>query len=144
MMHAGQTPPPIQGYNNTFSCLTIISFFHLPLLRLNSTVAALSFPGVKGYFTPLSVVFRNCPLSLDILLPTNECHYDDIREVIQLLQELVNLLALVPPDLVFLKILWFNDPCSFHHDRSSFPKIPFHYNICQRFSIVWKFSFLKL
>jgi hypothetical protein len=46
------------------------------------TVAALSFPGVKGYFTPLSVVFRNCPLSLDILLPTNECHYDDIRQMI--------------------------------------------------------------
>ena len=82
-MQAGQTPPPIQGYNYMFSCLTIISFFSSATSSPKLwTVAALSFLGVKGYFTSLSVVFRNCPSSLDILLPSNECHYDDIRQMI--------------------------------------------------------------
>ena len=36
----------------------------------------LDMPGVNGYFTPLSVVFKNSPCGPHIRLPTSGYHYD--------------------------------------------------------------------
>src|SRR5881296_441375 len=53
-LHAGHSPSPIQGYTRTFSFLLIPS----TCSPNPSTIPAISCPGVRGYFTPLSVVFN--------------------------------------------------------------------------------------